>query len=78
MVASIVRLKEAAIGGETRSSLGTNSSAATRPPRLSEAWTFFSSPTQVGGSKWCRKFVSSTMSCGPPYSTSNALPALVS
>ena len=58
----MVRLKEAAIGGVTRSSFGTNSSAAARPPGFIDERTFFSSSTHVGTSKWCRKFVSRTTS----------------
>src|SRR5579883_1158177 len=37
VVVSIVRLKLAGMGGETRSSLGTNSSVAARPPGFSAA-----------------------------------------
>ncbi len=78
VVVSIVIAKAAGMGGDTRSGLGTNSSVAARPPGLSAARTFFSSPTFVGLSKWCRKFVSSTASYGPPNSTSNALPGSIS
>ena len=59
---SMFMAKAAGMGGETRSSLGTNSSVAARPPGLSAARTFFSRPTQVAWSKWWRKFVSSTAS----------------
>jgi len=40
--ASIVRLKAAALGGVTRSSLGMNSRATARPPFFSAALTFLS------------------------------------
>ena len=44
----MVMLKAAGMGGEMRSSLGTNSSVAARPPGLSAAWTLRSKVTQVG------------------------------
>ena len=56
----------AGVSGETRSSFGTNSSAAATPPRASAACTLRRSPTQVGWSKWCRKLVRSATSYGPP------------
>ena len=62
IIASIIMLKAAAIGGVTRSGLGTNSTIAARPPGLKEACTFFMKLVHVGGSKWCRKLVSSTIS----------------
>src|SRR5579863_8313543 len=75
--ASITKEKAAAKGGDTRSSLGTKSTASARPPELRLPRTFESTSTQVGGSKWWRKFVISTRSKSFPHSTSNALPAIV-
>src|SRR5258708_6046211 len=51
VVASIIMLKAAAIGGVTRSGLGTNSTIAARPPGLSEACTLRMKAVHVGGSK---------------------------
>ena len=61
-VGGVVPGLAAGAGGDTRSGLGTNSSVAARPPGLRAPRTFFSSPTFVALSKWCRKFVSSTAS----------------
>ena len=44
-------------GGETRSSLGVNSSVITFPPSARLSASFFINETQVALSKWCRKFV---------------------
>src|SRR5439155_4733928 len=49
--ASITRAKAAANGGDTRSSLGTNSTASARPPGVRLARTFTNSCTQVAVSK---------------------------
>src|SRR6266404_3838842 len=49
--ASMIRLKAAAVGGDTRSSLGTNSSVIALPPGFSAACTRFISFSQVGISK---------------------------
>ena len=74
VVASIVSANPAVAGGVTRSASGTNSSVSARPPGASAACAFAASRPHVGRSKWCRKFVSSTTSYGPPQSTSKALP----
>ena len=47
---SMVIANAAGIGGDTRSSFGTNSSVATRPPGRSARWTFCSRPTHAGWS----------------------------
>jgi len=60
--ASIIRLNAAAVGGEMRSGLGTNSRMATRPPGLSDPATLRRKAVQVAASKWCRKLVISTAS----------------
>src|SRR6266404_5531343 len=49
--ASMIRLKAAAVGGDTRSSLGTNSRVIALPPGFNAACTRFISFSQVGISK---------------------------
>jgi hypothetical protein len=49
-------------GGDTRSGSGMKSSVKAQPPGTSAAYAFPASRSQVGRSKWCRKFVSSTAS----------------
>jgi hypothetical protein len=62
VVTSIIMLKAAAVGGVTRSGLGTSSAIAARPPGFSAAYTLRMKVMQVDGSKWCRKLVISTRS----------------
>src|SRR5712692_4261222 len=50
--ASMIRLNAAAVGGVTRSSLGTNSSVIALPPGFSAACTRRINFSQVGISKW--------------------------
>src|SRR5229473_6521308 len=51
VLASIIRLNAAAVGGVTRSSLGTNSSVMALPPGVNAAWTRRINFSQVGISK---------------------------
>src|SRR5579862_9663463 len=57
VAASIVRLKAAAVGGETRSGFGTNVTIAARPLGFSAACTLRNSVVHVGASKACKKLV---------------------
>jgi hypothetical protein len=55
VVASIIRAKAAAVGGDTRSSCGTKSSVTHWPSGIRAARIFCISFSQVGGSKWWKK-----------------------
>ena len=76
VVASIIMLKTAGVGGDIRSAFGTRSTIAARPPGASAACTFRRNLVHVGISKWCKKLVMRTRSYPVPNSVSNASPGI--
>ena len=78
VVSSMVIVKSAGTGGETRSSLGSHSTIATRPFGARAARVRCRIFMQPARSKWCRKFGTSTTSYPLPQSASKALPTMVS